>query len=495
MVALEHEDPGGGVAGFTARVRNAMAWRWGSQLLAQIITWTSTLIVVRLLDPADYGLFAMTQVVLVALNFLNGHSFATSLIQARHVDERRIGQVFAMLIALNGLLAAVQWLMAPVAAQYYGQSEIVPILRVQALIFLTTPFIALPTALLSRRLEFRSQGLTNMVGAVIGALMALILAWYGFGVWALVYAPIAGFASRALVLTVAARLLVWPVFDMRGAGDLIGFGGALTICQLFWIIQSQSDIFIAGRSFDVHDLGLYSEALFLTLIVTGRFLPPVNEVALPAYAELYKNGRPLAAPFVTVLRSVLLVTAPVYIGLALTAQEAVDTLFGPKWSEMGPIVAGLSLAMPLMALQIVCSPVTNAMGRPSVYLRTNGFGAVIFPVLFVLGVSGGPMGLVQAWWIGAALLLAFTLAMTLPRIGLGWSRLAGALAPCLLATLLMALVVLWVKGQMGPMPAPLALLTLGATGACVYVGALMVIARPALREIRAFILHRDIEPA
>ena len=106
--------------------------------------------------------------------------------------------------------------------------------------------------------------------AVLAAVLALALAWLGFGVWALVYAPIAGFVTRAVGLTIAARSLVKPVFDFRGAGDIVRFGGAMTVCQLFWIIQSQSDIFIAGRFLPTHDLGLYAEALFLTLIVTGR---------------------------------------------------------------------------------------------------------------------------------------------------------------------------------------------------------------------------------
>ncbi len=451
--------------------------------------------VVRLLEPGDYGLFAMTQVVLVALNFLNGHSFATSLIQADKVDERRIGQVFAMLLMLNTVLAAAQLLMAPIAADYYNQPQVETILRVQALIFFTTPFIAMPTALLSRRLEFRSQGLANMVGAVAGAVTALVMAWFDYGVWALVIAPIVGFASRAMVLTCAARLLVWPVFDMRGAGDLITFGGALTICQLFWIIQSQSDIFIAGRHFDLHDLGLYSEALFLTLIVTGRFLPPINEVAYPAYAEVHKAGRSIAPYFITTLRTVLMVTAPIYVGLALVADEAVYTLFGPKWTEMAPLVAGLALAMPLMALQIVCSPATNAMSKPGAYLMTNGFGAVLFPVLFLTAVNAGPMGLVHAWWFGAPALLLFTLAVTLPKIGARWTDLFSALLPGLLATLAMAMVVLWVKPALPPMPAPLVLVVVGTLGAATYLGVLLTIARPALREIRAFIFHRDLEPA
>jgi len=455
--------------GFASRVRTAVAWRWGTQFIAQLITWASTILVVRLLEPSDYGLFAMTHVVLSALAFLNGQSFATSLVQTTNITERRIGQVFGLLLVFNGGLAITQILIAPYAAAYFGEPLVIPMLQIQAVIFLTVPFTALPTELLARRLEFRIQGKISMAAAILAAVVALSLAWFGFGVWALVYAPIAGFAFRAIGLTIAARSLVRPVFDFRGAGDLVRFGGALTICQLFWIIQSQSDIFIAGRSFDTHDLGLYAEALFLTLIITGRFLPPINDVAYPAYAELHKAGKPIGPYFLRTLRTVLLVTAPIYFGLSLTAEPAVLTLFGEKWSEMAPIVAGLCLAMPAMALQIVCSPATNAMGRPSVYLRNNAFGAIIFPASFLIAVAYGPQGLVHAWWVAAPLLLLFTLANTLPHVGLGWARLLRELAPVLLANGLMVLVVLGVRTLLPPL-APIAMLAIeSASGAAIYV--------------------------
>lgn len=76
----------------------------------------------------------------------------------------------------------------------------------------------------------------------------------------------------------------------------------------------------------------------------------------------------------------MLIAAPFYVGLSLVAGPLVTTFFGPKWLAMISIVAGLALAMPLMALQIVCSPATNALGRPGIYLFTNASGAVIMPV-------------------------------------------------------------------------------------------------------------------
>ncbi len=483
-----------GDAAFARRVRSAVAWRWGTQVLAQLITWTSTILVVRLLEPTDYGLFAMSQVVVTALAFLNGQSFATSLVQTHHIDERRIGQVFGLMLLLNGALAVTQFLFAPYAAAYFREPLVADMLRIQAAIFLTIPFAAIPQELLSRRIEFRSQGLVNLGCAVVGATTALVLAWFDYGVWALVYAPIAMFATRAIGLTVAARLLVKPVFDFRGAGDLLTFGGALTACQLLWIVQSQSDVVIAGRVFETHDLGLYTEALFLTLIVTGRFLPPINEVAFAAYSELHKAGKPLAPYFLRTLRTVLLVTAPIYIGLALTAEPAILLLFGEKWAEMAPIVAGLALAMPLFALQIVCSPATNAMGQPRIYLASNGIGAVIFPLLFLAGIAAGPMGLVQAWWIGAPLLLLATLALTLPKVHLPATRLAGELLPIVLACGAMAAAV-WAVGHAVASWSPFAqLLALVPAGIFSYLGALWIGRRDYLLDSWAMLRHRELAP-
>lgn len=493
--APNRESTEGHESHFASRVRTAVIWRWGAQVGSQIITWTSTFLVVRLLDPTDYGLFAMSQVVVTALAFLNGASFATSLVQANHVDERRIGQVFGMLLLANFTLAAVQFLLAPGAAEYFGEPIVADMLRLQAIIFLTVPFTALPAEWLARSLDFRKAGQVNMGSAVIGALTALVLAWLGWGVWALIYAGLAIFVSRAVGLMIAAKLWVRPIFDPRGAMDLFTFGGTLTLCQLFWIIQSQSDVVIAGRLLDTHDLGLYTQALFLTLIVTGRFIPPINEVALAAYSELHRAKKPLAPYFLKTVRLVMMVCAPVYIGLALTAEDAIPVLMGEKWTGIVPVVAGLALTMPAFALHLICSPVTNAMGRPRVYLFTSVAGAVIFPVMFAWGVSGGPMGLAQAWWVAAPLLCAVTLSVTLPRIGVSLLDLADALAPIVLACAAMAIVVLFAQSLIVIENPLLALVKNAALGASVYAATFWFFYRGIVRETWALLRKGDSAPA
>lgn len=329
--------------GFAQRVRSALIWRSGSQILAQIITWASTFVVVNLLNPADYGLFALTQVILAFLSFLNGYGFANALVQSESVEPHRLRQAFGLLLLLNGALAAAQLVGAPLAAAYYGEPMVADLLRVQALIYLATPFITLPEVMLSRRLDFRRQALVNLIAALVGALTALIGALSGFGVWTLVYAPIAMFWTRAIGLTIIARLLVWPTFDFRGCGNLLAFGTAVLASQFFWLIQTQSDVLIGGRLFPLGELGLYTTALFLTQLIASKFVPPLNEVAFPAYARIQSDAGAVRWNFLKALRLILLVTAPLYLGLAVSAEPLIAAVLAAKWGGMVPYVQLLRL--------------------------------------------------------------------------------------------------------------------------------------------------------
>lgn len=488
---MEHGTPPTST-GMSGRVRSAVFWRSGSQIVAQLVMWVSTIMVVRLLVPADYGLFAMTQVVMVLFNFLNGYSFASSLIQAESINERRIKQAFGLLILLNGALAVAQYLAAPIAAAYFRQPIIADMLRLQCLLYIATPFIAVPSAVLARGLDFRKQAAANMAGALAGAVTSLACALSGFGVWTLVWAPIALFAVRAACLMMAARFLIWPSFDFRDSGSLLGFGGVLLLCQFFWIIQSQADIFLAGRSFAPHDLGLYAEALFLTQIFTAKFIPPVNEVAFPAYAELQKKGGRIGDAFLTSARLTMFVAMPLYFGMAAVAYPLVETLFGAKWAGMAPLVQGLALAMPFFTLQIIHSPSTNALGKASVYLRTSIAGAIIMPACFLVGINFGVDGLIAAWWISAPALLFVTMIVTLPHIGLTISDLVRTIWPASLAAATMGGIVAFLEHEVTMLPAPAELALLVLSGATIYLGLLWRYARPMMEQLYELLTQKKL---
>jgi O-antigen/teichoic acid export membrane protein len=474
------------------QVKGAVIWRSGSQAIGQLITWTATFMVVRLLSPADYGLIAMCDVVFTFLGLMSGWGFASALIQSESVDRQRIRQVFGLLILINGALAAAQFALAPLAAAYFHQPMIVDLLRVQAALYLLIPFVALPQNLLARRLDFRSQGQVNLIGALAGAATALACAYAGLGVWTLIAAPAALWLTRAIGMSVAARLWVWPSFRFGGIGKLIGFGGAMVAVQFLWFAQTQADVFIAGRTLPAHELGIYTTSLFLTQILAAKFVPPLNDVAFAAYSKIQARRETMQWAFLKSVRLIMLVAMPFYFGLAVTAEPLVFTVLGEQWLPTAELVPILALAMPLMTLQILFSPATNALGQPRIAVRTGIAGALLLPAAFLVGINWGVQGLAWAWVGGMGALLLVTIALSLPVIGISRSALVAAIAPGWLASAAMAASVAAFDSLLPDWGERLRLAMLVPFGIAAYAALLFLFARPIVDEVMGLVRPRRL---
>jgi len=474
------------------QVRSALIWRSGSQIVAQLVQWSATFLVIRILAPADYGLFAMCQVILTFMAMLNGYGLASGLIQQETISHREVRQLFGMLIVLNVGLAVAQLSLAPLAASYYRQPIVGDMLRVQALLYLTTPFIALPYALLSRDMDFRHQAKANITASIASASAALGGALYGLGVWTLVLAPIVLFSVRGAMMTWSARSLVWPSFDFRGAGTIARYGGVMAASQLFWFLQSQADVFIAGRSFSAHMLGIYTTSLFLTQIFVSKFVPPLNEVAFSAYARMQSDPDAIGRAFVKGVRMVMIAAMPFYMGLAATAEPLVLTMLGEKWRETAPVVHLLALAMPFMTLQVLFTPASDARGRPGIGVRNGATGALILSVAFLVGVQWGATGMGIAWIAAYPVYLAISAWRTLPVIGVRARDVAHAVASPALGAIAMAVTVGLVDRSLPPLDAPWRLAVLVPIGAAVYATWMLVFARSSVRELIAIVRKQPV---
>lgn len=472
------------------RVRSAVFWRSGSQVAAQAVMWSATFLVIRRLDPSDYGLFAMTQIVLALMGLMNGYSFTGALVQSDTIDRRHVAQVFGALILMNFGLAAMQVLLAPVAAAYFRQPLVADMLRVQAVLHLFTPFIMMPQALLSRDIDFRTQARVNFAAAGLAAIAGPACAYAGLGVWTLVIAPIVLFGARAIGLAWLGRWLIRPSFRFGGAGAVFGFGGAILVSELLWFVQTQADIFIAGRRLDPHMLGVYTTALFLSQILVNKFVPALNEVAFPTYARMQSDPAAVARAFAKATRIILIAAMPFCLGMSVTAEPLVLTVLGDKWREAVPVVRILGLAMPFVTLQILFHPATNALGRPRVGAWVSAAGAVIMPAAFLIGVNHGAAGMAWAWLIAFPLLTFAAAWLSLPIIGLRWRDLLDAIRPAVLAGTLMAAGVIGIDRLLPPIAPLPRLLLLAASGAAIYAAALAAFAPHVLRELAGMIRGR-----
>src|SRR3546814_113875 len=288
-------------------------------------------------------------------------------------------------------------------------------------------------------MNLKDPALVIILTAMVTAVLVLTGALLGWGVWTLDFAPVLGFWVKAVGNMIATRFFVLPSFNFRGTGGMVGFGASLLGSQLLIMVQSQSDILIGGRMLSPHELGLYSEALFLTQIFVSRFIPPLNDVAFPAYARMQADKSMLNQSFCKAVRLILLVACPLYLGMAVVAEPLIQILFGSKWLGMAPLVTILAASMPCYALQVLFSPALNALGLPRLTARISAIGALIMPAAFLVGVQYGAMGLAFAWAFGIPLLTLATIRVAGSAMGLSFADIKQAVLPPLCASIPMAL--------------------------------------------------------
>ncbi len=293
-------------------------------------------------------------------------------------------------------------------------------------------------------------------------------------------------------MTWAARSPIRPIFRFTGAGHIAGFGGVMTATQLFWFVQSQADVVIAGRVLDAHDLGVYTTGLFLAQLLAAKFVPPINEVAYAAYSRQQGEGQSDwgSSALLATIRLVMMVGLPAYAGIAVVAPVLVPVLLGEKWLEIIPLLPILACAMAMLTLQILFAPATNARGFPGIALRVTMLGSVVMPLGFYIGSHWGVTGFAWGWVGGMAVLSAATIVLSHRVLGFPYAGLLRAVAPPLAAALVMGAGVALLLQSLPPLPDIAALASAVVLGVALYLGTLHLIAPGRLAEALHFIRNR-----
>ena len=396
----------------------------------------SVAILGRLLTPQEYGIVAGALIAMDFAEMVYGMGLAPTLIQRRDVRPDHVATAFSSALVMAVLAAAGMWFAAPVIADAMQIPDLTQILKILAWLTPLGAFTILCEALLARRMQFKSVALRPLVSFTIATfLIAIPMAWYGFGYWSLVGMDAADTIVSMLTLGFAARkLLVRPGFSRRAFGELWQLSVGFTINQPFAYIAQNADRVLIGRFLGAPSLGLYTRASLITTSAASLFADITRLSVFPAMARVQGNRERLRTALLKSLSLVALLTLPTTAFCVVFAKEVVGLLLGPQWgAAVGPF-AILSGALYLRLAWRVCAAVFQARGRPNQLTAIHVFRAVAL----VLGVwFAQPYGLtaVSAAVVAVlALVLAIMFVVVMRDIDLAFHRLAAVhLRPLLLS--------------------------------------------------------------
>ena len=474
----------------TLAVKSA-AWYGATRLWGQLISWAVTVLLARMLAPEDYGLYAIALSVLAMVELLQEFGLGTALIQRQDLTRSQISAVFWVVASTSLLVTALTMTAAGSISRLYGEPDLAWPLRLLCLTFLLNSLGTVPYSLLTKSINLRRRSLAEAFGVTASALVALSLAYLGYGVGALV----AGHLTRAVVLNVGLAFFAgWaPTLsvDFRGMRRLLSFGISVAGSQLVGTFTATTNTFVIARLLSSTAVGLFSMAQGLTEAPTRLSTAIINQVSLPVFAKLQHDRVQLSEYFLKISKYLTVVSLPVQIGLALVAPQLIPVLLSSKWQALTIPFQLLCLESAVILSTLTCSPLLMARGRGSLLLNR----AVLW-----FGVVTGAT-LVGAWFslvaVGVARLtvvvpLRMTLVLpALAEIDLSVGDYLKKLASPLGATGLMIAAVLCLQhGVPLQVTAVESLVAEVATGAGTYVVALFLLDRTLGTELKT--VARDL---
>ena len=456
------------------------------------IAFVTTVVISRLLTPAEVGLFSIAMSVAGVAYVLREFGASNFLIRAPNLEARHESCAFGITLMLGTSLGLLLLILAYPVALFFSHNEIATLLCILSINFFLLPFGVVNFALIQRAMRFDLSASIGMIAATLSAAVSMSLAWSGFGAYSLAWGAVVLSVATA-VLTIflgPGRFLVRP--QLRGASELMSFGYKTTALTMLWEIGKHFPEFMVGRLLGFTPAGLLSRAGGLATNFNDLLQRGLQPITLPYFSRIEREGGDSTRPHYRIVTWMTGIGWPVFVILIVAAEPLVLLFYGPQWQG---VIRPFQIMCILMAYSFLFSyqyQVVMVKNELSAQIRLS---LCLFPVRLALVGIGASMGINETCLALLATEVLGTAAGALwlfPRIGVtvrDYLKIAWISLPSTLSTLIGAIAGSRLADWMHASNF-LKCSAIGTSGFLFALAALVIFNHPAKIEIEAYIRNR-----
>jgi len=464
-------------------------WLLGLRVFAQLLVLVRITILCRLLEPKDFGLLGVATLTMAMMLSFTEIGLRPALIQKKSNAKDYLDVAWTFEVIRSFVLFAVIYLVAPYVAAFFNRPDACGVIRLVAVSLILEAFTNIGTVYFEKELEFSKHFVLNVVGMLVGTVVAVILALKYRNVWALVIGRLAESTVKCAVSYVIHPYRPRISLNISKIKELWQFGRHIFTVTVLKYFCLHGDDALLGKMLGADALGFYQKAFQVGTMVANEIGNKVSQIAFPAYSKLQDNLEKLRAGYFKAVQLTSLIVFPIAGGIIVLAYEFTEIVLSAKWLPMVPAMQILCLLGPLKCMQR--ESVFMGMGRPDIITRLSIYRFVIMAAtIYPLTVKFGMVG-TSFCVLGTAVVLQPVGFYELKKlVGITFSRVLKILFLPIAATLLMVLSVFATKTALESVGV-VWLLLLMFQGGIVYL-VLILLAGLVAKDYNMIVLIRDI---
>lgn len=366
-----------------------LVWRFAERTGAQGVSFVVSIVLARILVPEIYGTVALITVFTTILQVFVDSGLGTALIQKRNADDLDFSTVFFFNFVVCIVLYVCMFVVAPIIEEFYGIDGLTSLVRVLSLILIISGLKNIQQAYVSRQLIFKRFFFATIGGTLFSAVLGIILAYLGFGAWALVAQQLSNAAIDTLVLWVTVKWRPKLMFSFQRLKELYSFGWKILASAVIDTVYNNIRQLIIGKVYTATDLAYYNRGKQFPSIIVVNINTSIDSVLLPTMASVQDEPTRVKAMTRRAIKTSTYIMAPLMVGMAFCAVPIVRLVLTDKWLPCVPFLRIFCITHMFFPIHTANLNAIKAMGRSDLFLKLEVIKKVMGVVVLVSTMWNG----------------------------------------------------------------------------------------------------------
>lgn len=373
-------------------------WSAIERFSSQGLQFILSIIIARLVSPADYGLIAMLTIFLAIAQSLVDCGFSNALIQKQDRNDTDYSTVFYFNSLISIFIYILFWLSSPFIALFYNEPELCTIARTAGINFIISALSIVQRTQMTISLNFKEQAKITLISVISGGIIGIILAWKNYGVWALVIQTLTTNLISTILFWIISKWRPLFVFSISSFNRLFSFGSKMLLTGLLATIYNNIYSLVIGKYFSSQDLGFYNRMNTLAAFPSSNITSIIARVVYPVQCEMQNDDEALKKSFIKLIKISSFIIFPLMLGVAALAQPLVYILLSEKWLQGAPLLIILCFALMWNHIMFLNWQILSVKGRSDLSFKSELIKKIISVIILIttipLGIKGMCWGLI-----------------------------------------------------------------------------------------------------
>lgn len=375
------------------KVLSNFIWRFAERCGAQFVTLAVSMLLGRILGPTVYGTIALVTVFVMVLNVFVDSGMANALIQKKNADDLDFSSVFYFNVFACIMVYLVIWFLAPLLAAFYNDPELVSIVRVLGLTIIISGLKNVQQAYVTKTMQFRLFFFATSIGTVSAAVVGIIMALRGYGIWSLVAQYLVNTTMDTMALWCMVRWRPKWMFSFQRLKGLLQYGWKLLVSSLLDTVYNELRQLIIAKLYTSEDLAFMNRGKQFPSFLVTNINSSIDSVLLPAMASDQDDRNRLKQMTRRAIKTSTYIMAPMMIGLIFIAEPLVKLLLGDAWLSCVPFLRIFCICFIFYPIHTANLNAIKAMGRSDLFLKMEIVKKVIGIAILLISMWFGVMAM------------------------------------------------------------------------------------------------------